>query len=44
MEINKKRGGPFFVLGEIAHKDVKNVTIQNQVHDQPRYPAVNYSE
>jgi hypothetical protein len=33
MEINKKRGRPFFMLCEIAHKHVKNVTIQEKVHD-----------
>ena len=34
MEINKKRRRSFFMLGEIAHKHVKNVTIQEKVHEQ----------
>jgi predicted enzyme related to lactoylglutathione lyase len=34
MEINKKRRRSFFMLGEIAHKHVKNVIIQEKVHEQ----------
>jgi hypothetical protein len=32
MEINKKRRGPFFMLGEIAHQDVEDVGVQGKLH------------
>jgi hypothetical protein len=32
IQINEKRGGPFFMLGEIAHQYVENVAVQEKMH------------